>query len=264
MATVSPALELAGQHPLALAALFVVGLVASAINAVAGGGSLLSFPLLVALGVPPLSANATNSVALWPGSLASAFGFRDQLARTQKHLKFLVAPTIAGSLLGAWLLTHTPERLFDFVVPLLVLTATLLLAFGQRLRKAVLARRTKIPVALGMALQFFVSVYGGYFGAGMGIVMLAVFGLFVEGTLHELNALKAWLGVAINLVASMFFLREGLLWLVPGLFVMAGAIAGGYLSARLSLRLDPDKLRTAVVVLGAAMTIWFFRAAFVR
>jgi len=264
MPLLSQDLDFSGQHPLALAALFGVGLLASAINAVAGGGSLLSFPVLVALGVPPLAANATNSVALWPGSLASAYGFRDQLARTKPHLRYLTLPTIAGALLGAWLLTHTPERLFDFVVPLLVLLATLLLAFQARIRKAVLGKKARIPVALGVLLQFLVAVYGGYFGAGMGIVMLAVFGLFVEGTLHELNAMKAWLGVAINLVASMFFLGEGLLWLVPGFSVMAGAIAGGYLSARLSQRLDPDKLRRGIVVLGFAMTAWFFRAAFFR
>ena len=261
MPLVSQDLGFSGQHPLALAALFGVGLLASAINAVAGGGSLLSFPVLVALGVPPLAANATNSVALWPGSLASAYGFRDQLARTKPHLRYLMLPTVVGALFGAWLLTHTPERLFDFVVPLLVLLATLLLAFQARIRKAVLGKKARVPVALGVFLQFLVSVYGGYFGAGMGIVMLAVFGLFIEGTLHELNAMKAWLGVAINLVASMFFLGEGLLWLVPGFSIMAGAIAGGYLSARLSQRVDPDKLRRGIVVLGAALTVWFFRAA---
>ena len=262
MATVSPALDLAGQHPLALAALFVVGLVASAINAVAGGGSLLSFPLLVALGVPPLSANATNSVALWPGSLASAFGFRDQLARTQKHLKFLVAPTIAGSLLGAWLLTHTPERLFDFVVPLLVLTATLLLAFGQRLRKAVLARRTKIPVALGMALQFFVSVYGGYFGAGMGILMLALLGLIATGDIHRHNAIKNTLGLFINFTASVIFVSKGLVQFVPCLALMAGAIVGGYAAAHMSQKVAADPLRKGIVVYGFVMAAWFAWRAF--
>ncbi|MDI1428038.1 sulfite exporter TauE/SafE family protein [Polyangium sorediatum] len=264
MPLVSQDLGFSSQNPLALVALFAVGFVASSINAVAGGGSLLSFPLLVAFGVPPLAANATNAVALWPGSLASAYGFRDQLARTKPHLRYLTLPTITGALLGAWLLTHTPERLFDFVVPLLVLLATLLLAFQARIRKAALGQKARVPVALGIFLQFLVSVYGGYFGAGMGIVMLAVFGLFIEGTLHELNAMKAWLGVAINLVASMFFLREGLLWLVPGFSVMAGAIVGGYFSARLSQRIDPNKLRRAIVVLGFAMTAWFFRAAFFR
>jgi len=264
MPWLSPDLTLHGQRPLALLALFVAGVFASSINAVAGGGSLLSFPLLVAFGVPPLSANATNSVALWPGSLASAFGFRDQLARTKRHLGYLVPATIAGSLFGAWLLTHTPERLFDFVVPVLILGATLLLAFQARIRKTILGKRRHVPISIGVTLQLLVSIYGGYFGAGMGIVMLAVFSLFVEGTLHELNGLKAWLGVTINVVASLFFLRAGLLWLGPGVAVMIGAIAGGYLSARLSQRIDPDKLRKAVVAYGGLMTIWFVWSALSR
>ncbi len=263
MPLLSPAFTLAGQHPLALVALFGAGLFASGINAVAGGGSLLSFPVLVALGVPPLPANATNSVALWPGALSSAFGFLEQLERTRRHLWTLVPPTIAGSLVGAWLLVHTPERLFAMVVPALILLATLLLAFQPRIRKRVLGGKLRVPAAAGVILQFLVSVYGGYFGAGMGIVMLAIFGLFIPGTLHELNAMKAWLGVAINLVASVFFLGQGLLWMVPGLAVMLGAIVGGYLAARLSQRVDPEKLRRAVVVLGAVMTLWFARSLFI-
>jgi len=262
MPFLSPAFTLDGQNPLALIGLFAAGFVASSINAVAGGGSLLSFPVLVALGVPPLPANATNSVALWPGSLSSAFGFLDQLERTRRYLWALVPPTVLGSLFGAWLLVHTPERLFAMVVPALILLATLLLAFQPQIRKRVLGGKLRVPTAVGAILQFLVSVYGGYFGAGMGIVMLAVFGLFIQGTLHELNALKAWLGVAINLVASFFFLGEGLLWMVPGLAVMLGAILGGYLSARLSQRLDPEKLRKAVVALGALMTLWFARSIF--
>jgi uncharacterized protein len=264
MTLLSQEWTLSGQHPLALVALFCAGFLASSVNAVAGGGSLLSFPLLIALGVPPLSANATNAVALWPGSLASAFGFWDQLTRTKKQLPYLVPPTLLGSLFGAWLLTHTPERLFHFVVPVLVLAATSLLGFQKKIRAFALGGKTKVPVSAGMFLQFLVAVYGGYFGAGMGIIMLAVFGLFVEGTLHEHNALKAWLGVAINLVASMFFLREGLLWLVPGISMMAGAMAGGYFSARLSQRVNPDQLRKGVVALGVLMTAWFFWSAFTR
>jgi len=262
MPWLSPAFTFTGQNPLALAALFVAGLIASGINAVAGGGSLLSFPLLVAFGVPPLSANATNSVALWPGSLASAFGYWDLIARLKRELPYLLAPTIFGALFGAWLLTHTPERLFDFVVPALILLATLLLGFQARIKKAVLAQKTRVPLGVGIFLQFLVSVYGGYFGAGMGIVMLGIFGLFAPGSLHEHNALKSWLGVAINLVASMFFLGEGLLWLLPGFVMTAGAVTGGYLAARLSQRVDPDRLRRVVVAVGAGMTLWFLRQAF--
>jgi len=250
-------LSLAGQHPLALVLLFLSGFVASSINAVAGGGSLVTFPLFVAFGVPALSANATTAVALWPGSLASAFGYRGQLAAAKRNLPYLVPPTVLGGLFGAWLLTHTPARLFNFVVPVLILVATTLLAFQTQIRTKVLGSKARLPVPAGILLQFLLSVYGGYFGAGMGIIMLALFGLFVEGTIHEHNALKNGLAVTVNIVASLFFLQAGLLWIVPGIFCMAGAITGGYLSARLATRIDPVKLRRFIVALGFAMTAWF-------
>lgn len=261
MSWLSPELSLSGQHPLVLVLLFASGFLASSINAVAGGGSLITFPLFVAFGVPPVSANATTAVALWPGSLASAFGYRDQLAAAKRNLPYLIPPTILGSLFGAWLLTHTPARLFDFVVPVLILLATLLLAFQSQIRAKVLGSKARLPTSAGVVLQFLLSVYGGYFGAGMGIVMLALFGLFVEGTIHEHNALKNGLAVTVNIVASLFFLQAGLLWIVPGLFTMAGAITGGYVSARLATRVDPVKLRRFIVALGCAMTVWFIRQA---
>ena len=257
MTWISAELSFSGQHPFALVVLFVSGFLASSINAVAGGGSLVTFPLFVALGVPALSANATTAVALWPGSLASAFGYRDQMAAAKRHFRQLVPPTILGSLLGAWLLTHTPARLFNFVVPILILLATSLLAFQTQIRSKVLGAKTRLSPPMGILLQFVLSVYGGYFGAGMGIIMLALFGLFVEGTLHEHNALKNGLAVTVNIAASLFFLSSGLLWIIPGLCCMLGAITGGYVSARLATRVDPVKLRRVIVALGCVMTAWF-------
>ncbi|HMY15411.1 MAG TPA: sulfite exporter TauE/SafE family protein [Polyangium sp.] len=254
----SPELSFVDQQPAALLGLFIAGFVASSINAVAGGGSLMTFPLFVAFGVPALSANATTAVALWPGSLASAFGYRDQQAAAKKNLPYLAPPTILGGLVGAWLLTHTPARLFHFVVPVLILLATSLLAFQSQIREKVLGTKTRLPLPAGIFLQFLLSIYGGYFGAGMGIIMLALFGLFVEGTLHEHNALKNSLAVTVNIVASLFFLQAGLLWIIPGVFCMAGAITGGYLSARLATKIDPVKLRRVIVALGLTMTAWFF------
>jgi len=243
--------------PLGLAALFVVGALAAAINAVAGGGSLLSFPLLVGLGVPPLQANATNSVGIWPGSLGSALGFRNLLPATAHHLRDLVLPTAAGAWFGAWLLVQTSERLFRFAVPGLILAATLLLAFQPQIRAWIFGRRRRVSPVLGAFLQFLVSVYGGYFGAGMGIMMLAVFALFIDGNIHELNAFKAWLGIVINLVASVELLLKGLVLPVPGAALALGAVCGGFVAARLSQRVDSEKLRKAIVVLGAGMVVWF-------
>lgn len=253
----SPALTLAGQSPGALALLVLAGAAASALNAFAGGGTLISFPTMVALGVPQLAANATNSVALWPGGLSSAIGYLPRMKGARRPLLVLLGPTLAGALGGAWLLVHTSERTFAIVVPLLLALATALLLVRTRLQRWALGGRVHLPIAAGALLQVAVAAYGGYFGAGMGIIMLAVFGLFVEGDLHRLNAIKNWLGLVINLVASLFFFGKGLVWLVPGGALMLGAIVGGYVSARVAQRVDAEKLRIAVVVLGVAMTLWF-------
>lgn len=240
-----------------LALLFVVGAVASAVNAVAGGGTLLSFPVLVASGLPPLLANATNAVALWPGSLAGAVGFLPRLREARRRFLWLGPPTVFGALLGAWLLTRTNPRAFAVAVPILLGLATLLLALQPRFKAIVESGERPPSPVLGGALQGLVAVYGGYFGAGMGVLMLGVYGLFLSGTLHEHNAVKAWLGLAINLVASVVFVLEGLVEPWPGLAMAFGAIVGGYWAARSSQRIDPDRLRRAVVGLGVVLTVVF-------
>jgi uncharacterized protein len=245
------------QSAPALLVLVVVGAIASGINAVAGGGSLLSFPALVGMGVPALVANATNSLALWPGSIAGAAGFASKLPRMKRTLLTMLVPSALGGAAGAWLLVSTPERAFKVIVPILVLTATVLLALQPRIRRWSLQHRRQLPTSAAIALQVAVAVYGGYFGAGQGILMLAVLGLMTDGTIHELNAVKALLALLINLVASVLFLVRGLVVLWPALALMSGAVAGGYIAARLSQRLDAEKLRRAIVVLGFVMTSWF-------
>ena len=257
-----PSLGFSLAHAPSLALLVVVGALAGAINAVAGGGSLLSFPLLVAFGVSPLVANATNSLSLWPGSLSSALGFVNLLPKTRPYLLPLLVPTLLGGAIGACLLVSTSDALFRLVVPALLLVATLLLALQPALRKRSAGKPRTTPRWVGLALQLLISVYGGYFGAGMGILMLSVFGLFIEANLHELNALKTWLSLAVNLVASALFLSRGLVALAPGLSLMAGSIAGGYLAARHSQRLRPGAIRAVTIAFGAAMTLWFARALF--
>lgn len=248
---------IAFDSPLGLALLFLAGMIAAGVNAVAGGGSLVSFPTLIGLGLPAREANATNSVALWPGSLAGALGFLNQISRTKKHLRVLLLPSLVGSLMGAWLLVVTTDEMFKAVVPVLLLLATLLLAFQKRIRAWGERKRVHVSPVVGVALQLLVSVYGGYFGAGMGIMMLAVMGLFIEANIHELNAIKNWLGLLINFAASALLLSQNLVWLIPGLALMLGAIVGGYASARLSQKVDAEKLRRAIVVYGFVMTSWF-------
>lgn len=240
-----------------VAILFLIGAVASGINSVAGGGTLISFPVLIALGVPPIPANATNAVGLWPGSIGGGIGFREALGPTRHFLKTLFLPTLIGTVAGSALLLLTPARVFDFLVPLLILVAALVLFLQPRIKAWSQQPHIHLPEWTGWALQFLVSIYGGYFGAGMGIMMLAAFSLFMEGTLHELNAVKTWLGMVINLVASLIFITQGLVLPIPGLVLALGSIVGGFLAARASLRADAEKLRLVIAVYGVLMTGYF-------
>jgi uncharacterized protein len=236
--------------------------VANAINAVAGGGSLISFPVIVALRVPELQANATNAVGLWPGSLGAMLGFANLIKKTQHHLKALFLPTLIGSYLGARLLVETSPRTFQLVVPGLILVAALILLLQPRIKAIVLRENRVLHPAAGMLAQFVVAIYGGYFGAGMGIMMLAAFALYMEGTIHELNAVKVWLGLVINLVASIEFIRQGLIVFAPAMALVVGGIIGGFLAARFSQKVDSEKMRLAIAAYGLLMAGFFAWRAF--
>ena len=246
----------------ALAVLFVVGAMASAINAVAGGGTLISFPILIGMGIPPIQANATNAVGLWPGSIGGGLGFRDSLGPTKHYLKSLSIPTFIGALAGAGLLLVTPEKLFNFLVPVLILIASLVLFLQPRIKEWSQQPHVRLPEWTGAALQFFVAIYGGYFGAGMGIMMLAAYTLFMDATIHEMNAVKTWLGMIINLVASILFISQGLVLVLPGLVLAAGAIIGGFIAAKASLKADSEKLRLLIAGYGFFMTAYFIWKAY--
>lgn len=244
--------------PLGLVLLFFAGLVASSINAFAGGGTLVSFPVLIGLGVRELEANATNSMALWPGSLSSAFGFWDKFAATKHYYKTLLPATVVGSTIGALLLVSTPSSTFRIVIPFLLLLATAILAFQARVKAWVTGPHGRVSPTVGIVLQTLISIYGGYFGAGMGIMMLAAMALFVEGDIHDMNSLKNWLAVVINVVAMGWFLSRGLVLLGPCLALMAGAVIGGFAAARFSQKVPSEKLRVGIVIYGTLMTVWFF------
>jgi uncharacterized membrane protein YfcA len=246
----------------------VIGAVSSAINAVAGGGSLVSFPvLLIGFGMPSVAANMTNTASLWPGSLAGGLGYSNLLARAGHHLKVLLLPTLLGSVLGAWLLTATNPKVFDVLVPILILFAAGLLAFQPRIKAWASRKRQGVPPAVGFILQFLVSVYGGYFGAGMGIMMLAAFSLYVVGDIHEYNAIKNWLGLLINLIATLVFLVPGHVaadgrhpphidWSIA-VPMIVGSVIGGYWMARISQRIDSEKLRILITIYGFVAAGYF-------
>jgi uncharacterized membrane protein YfcA len=222
--------------PLEILVLAASAAAAGAINAVAGGGTLLTFPALLFFGTPALTANATSTLALVVGTGGSMFGFRRQIALMGPWLARFVPVSILGGWLGSLLLTRTQENTFARLVPFLILFATLLfLAQGAFRNLARMEKRVAGPghrgIGVAMAFQFAVSVYGGYFGAGIGILMLASLGFFGLSDIHEMNALKNVLGSLINVVAAVWFMVSGLIdW--PRMAVMSvGALAGYYLGA---------------------------------
>lgn len=241
--------------------ILAAGVLAGGINAIAGGGTLISFPTLLWMGRDPIVANVTNTIAMWPGSLASAIGFRRELSTARRWLLLLILPSLAGGALGSWLLLRTPSSVFDRLVPFLILGATLLLAAQEMItsRLGTVARAHEHPgrawIIFVFTFQLLVGVYGGYFGAGMGILMLAALGLIGLTDLHQMNGLKNVLAVCINGVAAIYFTFAGaVMWKDVGV-MMIGTIAGGYLGARVARRLGRKFVRGAVVVIGIVMTV---------
>lgn len=237
---------------------------AGAINSIAGGGTLLSFPALVWIGVNPVMANATNSFALWPGSFAAMVGFRREMANIRRWLLLLTIPAFLGGAVGAVLLLHTSMKTFTHLVPFLILGATLLLAAQEVItrRLGLVARAHEEPTAgwitFVFIFQFFVGIYGGYFGGGIGILILAALGLIGLTDMHAMNGLKNLLAICINGVAAIYFAFSGAVLWKDGFIMAVAAIAGGYLGARIARRLGRTFVRNAVVVIGLAMSIALF------
>lgn len=237
--------------------LFVAAFLAGAVNSIAGGGSVISFPLMLWSGIPPVIANATNNVALFPGYLASANGYRDDIKSADRALLAFLGPALVGGAVGAYLLLHTPSRLFETIAPFLVLFATLLVA-AQRwvtswAERSAARGRTRTWWGTALAADFVLSVYGGYFGVGLGILLLGALGLMGFTGLHQMNGVKAILSAAIVSVALVYFAVSGaILWSV-GLVMAVGASLGGYASARIARRVREEAVRRAVVVVGVGM-----------
>lgn len=237
------------------------GFAAGAINAVAGGGTLVSFPTLVALGVPAVSANITNTVALVPGYLGGAHAQRRELADFASHLRSLLLVAGAGGLAGSVLLVMSPEEVFRDLVPWLILLACALLASGEWVKQRLAARRAARgvahavhPVALHGAV-FVAAVYGGYFGAGLGIMLLAVLGLLLDDPLPRVNSLKSALSLVINLLAAGFFVFSGkVVWGFAAVMAVT-SLLGGSAGGRLATRLSPRVLRAVVVAFGVAVAL---------
>ncbi|HEU0055407.1 MAG TPA: sulfite exporter TauE/SafE family protein [Longimicrobium sp.] len=248
----------------------LVSALGGAINAIAGGGTLATFPALVALGVPPLTANATTTVALWPGALSSMWGYRGELSGARAWVLRLTLPSVAGGALGAWLLLRTPPDAFAHIVPFLVLGATLLFLAQTTIMRRVRERRGQTAAAeaepvrddpdvapwLFIAGQFVIGVYGGYFGAGIGILMLAGLGFMGFTNIHRMNGLKNWGAVCMNVIAAAIFAASGIVEWPVALAIAAGALLGGYAGARLAQRVGQQSVRRAIVAIGFASFIF--------
>jgi uncharacterized membrane protein YfcA len=260
-------------HPAAgrLAIAAVAALMAGVVNSVAGGGTLLTFPSLIAAGLSPLGANATSTVALLTASLTSMLGYREELRGVRRWAGALALPSLLGGGLGAILLLHTPGAVFDRVVPWLVLGATALFLAQRPLLRWVRGGqvsdgafaptdRSRIPLAV-LGGQVLVAVYGGYFGAGVGIVMLAALGFMGFTNIHRMNGLKNWGGFCMNLVAAAVFLFSGIIdWSVAAVMAVA-SMGGGYLGSRLAQRLPQGTVRAFVALVGITSGIWLLLRA---
>lgn len=250
-------------HPLQLLTVVLISVVSGMINAIAGGGTLLTFPALVGLGIPPIIANATSTVALWPGAVTSIFGYRGELSGARRWAIGFAIPSLIGGVIGAWLLLRTPPTRFASIVPWLVLGATVLFMFQPLVMKRIAAHRgdtgeaksdheltSGTPTAAVLVLQLLVGIYGGYFGAGVGILTLSVLGFMGMTNIHRMNGLKNWGGMCMNLVAAITFAISGLVDWPIALGMAIGSMTGGYLGSRGAQRVPRHYVRRAVIAIG--------------
>lgn len=259
---------------------FLAALLGGALNAVAGGGSFLTFPALVFIGLPPVVANVTSTVGLWPGAVASAFAYRRELRQSTGALPWLAAASVVGGVLGAVLLLRTPERWFVRLLPFLLLVASLVFTAGP----AVLRRKTaraarpgrpsellphpvaavprsggqRVSLVLRFLIQVLIATYGGYFGGGLGILMLASFTFWGQESIHEQNALKTVLAALINGVSIVTFVLDGRVAWPLAVLMMTGGMLGGYLGADVARRLPAQRVRGFVLAVAWSMTVLFF------
>ena len=242
---------------------FIAALAAGFVNAIAGGGTLISFPVLVAIGIPPVAANITNTIALCPGYFGGVMAQRKDLLSQKQRLWKMLPVGILGGISGGLLLLNTPENSFRILIPYLILFSAVLLAFQPLLKKMVEARLQKsmhhnTKGALILFIIFLAAIYGGYFGAGLGVILLAVLGLLIDDSLIKLNALKQAISLSVNFSAAIYFSFSDLVnWPVVAV-MMFGSIAGGAIGGRTATIIKPGILRWAVVVIGFTVAVIYF------
>ena len=238
--------------------LFIAGTVTGVMNAVAGGGSFVAFPALLLVGVPAIPANVTTTVATVPGQFASVWAYRHDIrAATQFDVRLLLAISVVGGLIGAVILLETPSAVFAGILPWLMLLATSIFTFGNFAPKAILQHFT-IKTRGVLIAQFFIAVYGGYFGAGIGFMMLAALTLYGMRDIHAMNGLKLVLALCMTVVSSFAFILAGKVYWTEALVMCIATLLGGYFGALGAKRVRPDIIKIFIVILGAALTVYFF------
>jgi uncharacterized membrane protein YfcA len=248
--------------------LLVAGVIAGALNTLAGGGSFVAFPALLAAGVPPVIANATNTFAALPGYVSGAVGFRDDLIKHRGRLLPYTAIALLFGYAGAELLLHVSNEAFNQIVPWLMLLAVLLFAFGNQINQFVAARAAGMKGAhltgtiLLFALLAALCVYGGFFNAGLGIMLLAYLAVAGMTDIHAMNGLKLWISSVVAVIAVVRFALSGSIDWYHGAITLVGVVAGAYIAARLAHRIPRSTLRLLVIVYASALTAWFFYAAY--
>ena len=242
--------------------LFFAGAIGGGINAVAGGGSFVAFPALLFTGVPPIVANATNTLALWAGTTASGGAYPQKLNIPRRIMIPLIITSVIGGLAGAFLLIKTPAQTFLRVLPWLLLGATLLFAFGRHLTGRIstdISRDSGTGAVIGASVfELLVAVYGGYFGGGVGIMNLAMLAALGMTDIHAMNKLKVMLGGVINGASTVTFIATGAIVWPQGIVMIAGSVIGGYSTAHYAQKLPQSWVKAFVIFVGAAMTIYFF------
>ena len=242
--------------------LAIAAVAAGLINALAGGGSLITFPTLMAVGIPPVMANVTNTVALCPGYLGATLAQKKDLHGQQKRIRLLLPSAVIGGIIGGILLLNSSDQVFDRLIPFLILLAAALLAFQDTLRSWLQRRqgdkKGNIPEIWAVLPIALASIYGGYFGAGLGVIELAILGLFLKDNLTRLNALKQLLSLVVNVAASWFFLFSNQVYWSAAIVVAIGSLIGGLLGGKLARIISPSYLRQTVVILSIIIAIVYF------
>ena len=246
--------------------LFLAATVAGTLNAVAGGGTFISFPALLSTGVPPVEANATNTVALWPGLAASTGAYLKRLSVPPRVLVPLLLTSVAGGLAGSLLLLKTPQRVFLQLIPWLLLSGTLLFACGNKIRALAgkshfvddLGALSWRAITLASIAELLVSIYGGYFGAGIGFMLLGMLAAMGIRDIHAMGAIRTLLSVVINAAAVLTFILAGAVFWLHCVVMIVGAMTGGWFGAHYAQKADPQKVRLVVIGIGLAMTAYYF------